>query len=85
MTTRRLALPALLLWILAVLPRPAAARQNIMEYYDPDNKDIPVLIFSSGEPKEFGTRFLSRPGVEYLPLSQMAARDRKSTRLNSSH
>ena len=81
MTTRRLALPALLLWILAVLPRPAAARQNIMEYYDPDNKDIPVLIFSSGEPKEFGTRFLSRPGVEYLPLSQMAARKEQLDKL----
>lgn len=74
MTMRSLVRPALLLLTLTVFLRPAVARDNIMEYYDPDNKDIPVLVFSSGDPEEFGTRFLSRPGVEYLPLSQMAAR-----------
>lgn len=74
MSRRFLVVSVLLPVLLTALAGTASARKSIMEYYDPDNKDIPVLVFSSGDPQEFGSRFLARPGVEYLPLSQMAAR-----------
>ncbi|MDH7570552.1 MAG: hypothetical protein QHJ73_13305, partial [Armatimonadota bacterium] len=78
MSTRRFLHVAPLLAAAALLTGSGGAlgrdRTQVMEYYRSELREVPVLIFCSGNPQGIGPKFLARKGAEYLSLSDYAAR-----------